>query len=152
MKKVLTGLLIILVMIQFVQPVRNKSGQVMPNDMSRVVFVPNDVDGILKKACYDCHSNQTNYPWYTAIQPIRWFTNSHIQSGKAALNFNEFDTYTLRRQQNKLRAIAHSLTDRTMPLSSYTLVHRNAILSETERSVMIKWIQHTTDSLSRKQL
>ncbi len=148
-KKVLLGILVIVVVIQFIHPARNQSGQGMPNDISKIVAMPEDVQGILKKACYDCHSNNTEYPWYTNIQPIHWFMNYHIVSGKEELNFNEFGTYTPRRQQSKLRSIENSLKDGTMPLSSYTLIHRNAILSEVEKSQIINWVQKSKDSLKK---
>lgn len=151
-KKILIGLLVILIIIQFLHPARNKSGQDMPNDISKMVAMPGDVQVMLKKACYDCHSNNTNYPWYTAIQPFHWFMNYHIQSGKEELNFNEFGTYTPRRQQSKLRSIENSLKDGTMPLSAYTLIHRNAILSEAEKRLMINWVQNSRDSLNKKNL
>lgn len=149
-KKILLGLLVILVIIQFVQPARNKSGQVMPNDISKMVAMPDDVQGILKKACYDCHSNNTQYPWYANVQPLNWFLDDHVKSGKAELNFNEFGSYTARRQQSKLRSIENSLKDGTMPLSSYTLIHRNAILSEAEKSLITNWVQKSKDSLNKK--
>lgn len=151
-KKILFGLLVILIIIQFLHPARNKSGQDMPNDISKMVAMPGEVQVMLKKACYDCHSNNTNYPWYTAIQPFHWFMNYHIQSGKEELNFNEFGTYTPRRQQSKLRSIENSLKDGTMPLSAYTLIHRNAILSEAEKRLMINWVQNSRDSLNKKNL
>ena len=151
-KKILLGLLVILIIIQFIHPARNKSGQDMPNDISKVVSMPNDVQGILKKACYDCHSNNTNYPWYTSIQPLHWFMNYHIQSGKEDLNFNEFGSYTPRRQQNKLRSIESSLKDGTMPLFFYTLIHRNAILSDAEKLLIMNWVQNSKDSLNKKNL
>lgn len=149
-KKILLGLLVILVIIQFVQPARNKSGQAMPNDISKIVAIPADVQGILQKACYDCHSNNTQYPWYANVQPLNWFLDNHVQSGKAELNFNEFGTYTSRRQQSKLRSIENRLKDGTMPLSSYTLIHRNAILSEAEKSLITNWVQKSKDSLNKK--
>ncbi|ATP59113.1 cytochrome C [Pedobacter ginsengisoli] len=136
--------------IQFIQPDHNKSGQVMPKDISTIVSMPDEVKGVLKKACYDCHSNNTDYPWYTYVQPIHWFINYHIKSGKDELNFNEFGIYTPRRQQNKLRAIESSLKEGTMPLWSYTLIHRNAILSEAEKSLIIDWVQSSKDSLNKK--
>lgn len=122
----------------------------MPNDISKTVVMPVDVQGILKKACYDCHSNNTNYPWYANVQPIHWFMNSHIQSGKKELNFNEFGSYSARRQQNKLRSIESSLKEGKMPLFSYTLIHRNAILTEAEKLLIINWVQSSKDSLTRK--
>ncbi|WP_246474801.1 heme-binding domain-containing protein [Pedobacter roseus] len=137
---------------QILQPARNKSVQVMPQDISTLVPVPDDVQGILKKSCYDCHSNNTEYPWYAYVQPLHWYLNSHIRSGKEELNFNEFAGYTLRRRQNKLRAIENSLKDGTMPLSSYILIHRNAILDPREKSILIKWVKNSRDSLNRKNL
>jgi len=124
----------------------------MPQDISTLVPVPDDVQGILKKSCYDCHSNNTEYPWYAYVQPLHWYLNSHIRSGKEELNFNEFAGYTLRRRQNKLRAIENSLKDGTMPLSSYILIHRNAILDPREKSILIKWVKNSRDSLNRKNL
>ncbi|WP_244950732.1 heme-binding domain-containing protein [Pedobacter suwonensis] len=137
---------------QILQPARNKSLQAIPQDISKLVSVSDDVQGILKKSCYDCHSNNTEYPWYAYVQPIHWFLDSHIRSGKEELNFNEFVGYTFRRQQNKLRAIENSIKDGTMPLSSYTLIHRNAILDQREKSVLLKWVQNSRDSLNRKNL
>lgn len=141
-KKVLIGLLVIFLVIQLIHPARNIGGQDMPNDISRVVAMPAQVRGILKKSCYDCHSNHTDYPWYTYVQPIHWLMNSHIKAGKEELNFSEFATYSRRRQQNKLRSVANSLKDGSMPLSSYTLIHRNAILTETEKTLIVNWVEN----------
>ena len=151
-KKIFLGLLVIFMLMQILQPARNKSAQVMPQDISTLVPMPDDVQGILKKSCYDCHSNNTEYPWYAYVQPLHWYLNSHIRSGKEELNFNEFAGYTLRRRQNKLRAIENSLKDGTMPLSSYSLIHRNALLDPREMSILIKWVQNSRDSLNRKNL
>ena len=84
------------------------------------------------------------------MQPLNWFLDDHVQSGKIELNFNEFGTYTPRRQQSKLRSIENRLKDGTMPLSSYTLIHRNAILSEAEKSLITNWVQKSKDSLNKK--
>lgn len=149
-RRVIPALWVILVLIQFVQPARNKGGQVMPADVSKTVTVPANVQGILKKACYDCHSNHTNYSWYAYIQPVHWFLNNHIQSGKAALNFSEFGSYTPRRQKNKLQAIENSLKDGSMPLSSYMLVHGNAVLTEAEKTLLISWVKNSRDHLNKR--
>lgn len=142
-KKVLLTLLLILIGLQFIQPVRNKSGQAMPNEITKTMVVPEPVLGILKRACYDCHSNHTDYPWYATIQPIHWYLNQHIQDGKAVLNFSEFGSYTPRKQRNKLNAIKNSIKDDAMPLSSYMLVHRNAVLNAEEKSLLISWLEES---------
>jgi hypothetical protein len=148
-KKGLLFLAVVLVIIQFIQPARNTSGQVYPADIRCIYPMGKEVQGILKTSCYDCHSNNTYYPWYARIQPGGWWLASHIREGKEELNFNEFGNYSSRRQQSKLKAISNSIKDRTMPISSYTLIHRNAKLSRTQQELVLGWIEKTKDSLSQ---
>jgi hypothetical protein len=113
-------------------------------------MVPGSVEGILKTSCYDCHSNKTCYPWYANIQPMGWVLANHIKDGKDDLNFNEFGTYTKRRQLSKLKAIGSSVKEGTMPLPSYTLLHQDAILSKEEKTLVTDWATKTRDSLEAK--
>lgn len=108
------------------------------------------IKGILRNSCYDCHSNNTNYPWYSQIQPSGWWLASHIKKGKEELNFNEFGSYSFRRQQSKLKAISNTIKDGTMPISSYTMIHKNARLSKAEQDLILNWIEETKDNLSKK--
>lgn len=117
-KKTLTGLLLITIAAQFYRPAQNNDPSAMPNHISRVVNVPGQVNAILRKACYDCHSNNTRYHWYAQIQPLNWFVNKHIKAAKAEFNFDEFKNDTKRKQLSKLRAIENSLEDGTMPITS----------------------------------
>src|SRR5690242_17718355 len=114
-KKILLSLLVILVLLQLIRPAKNKSNAPAPNDISQVVVVPADVQAILKKACYDCHSNNTYYPWYVNIQPVGLYLAHHIEEGKDELNFNEFGAYSAKRQRNKLKGIAEQIRDGAMP-------------------------------------
>jgi hypothetical protein len=139
----------VLVLIQFIQPAGNISTQAYPADISRIYPMEGKIQGILRTSCYDCHSNNTRYPWYAHIQPGGWWLASHIREGKQELNFNEFGMYSLRRQQSKLKAIGNSIKDGTMPISSYTLVHRNARLTKAEQDLIMDWIEKTKDSLSK---
>jgi hypothetical protein len=149
-KKILLVILVIIIAIQFIQPARNKSGQVLPTDISKVYNIPNQVQSVLKNACSDCHSNNTNYPWYSNIQPGGWWLASHIRKGKEELNFSEFGDYSSRKQRSKLNSIAKTVEDGTMPFPSYTLIHRNARLTKDEKAVIINWANNTKDSLSLK--
>jgi hypothetical protein len=146
----LLAFLIILLAIQLLQPDRNQNGQAVKEDLSKVLDVPQNIQGILKKSCYDCHSNHTEYPWYTYIQPIGWWMDMHVRKGKDELNFNAFGAYSRRRQLSKLKSIAESAEDGTMPLSSYTFVHKNARLSKNDKTLILNWIKNTRDSLSLK--
>ncbi|HSC40411.1 MAG TPA: heme-binding domain-containing protein [Chitinophagaceae bacterium] len=138
-------LLIMFGAIQFIQPARNKNGQASPTEIGRVYSVPVRVQAVLQNTCYDCHSNNTRYPWYSFIQPDAWWMASHIRKGKQDLNFSAFGSYSDRRQQSKLKSIANSITDGTMPLSSYTFLHRG--LSEGEKEMLVNWAIKTADSL-----
>lgn len=147
-KKILPGILIILIAIQFIQPARNKNGQVLPTAISKMYSLPENVQATLKIACYDCHSDNTQYPWYADVQPVGWVLDRHIKEGKEELNFSEFGSYSHRRQINKLKAIVNSIHDDNMPLSSYTLMHKKARLSAAEKISIIDWARKTSDSLS----
>jgi hypothetical protein len=151
-KKMLLVLFITFTAIQFVQPVRNSSRQVLPCDISKAVSIPQNVHAILQTACYDCHSNYTTYPWYNYMQPAAWIMANHIEHGKKDLNFSEFGSYPKRRQQSKLKAIADQVRDGEMPLYSYSLIHKNARLTKEEKLVIINWAQNEKDSLDKISL
>ncbi|MEJ7738301.1 MAG: heme-binding domain-containing protein [Chitinophagaceae bacterium] len=145
--KILLVLLPGVIAIQFIKPARNISGQVSEADITKRFNVPANVEGILNTSCSDCHSNNTRYPWYANIQPMGWLLANHIKEGKAELNFSEFGNYSGRRQLSKLKAIGNSVKDGSMPLSSYTLIHRNAKLSKENKVLIIEWAARAKDSL-----
>ena len=149
-KKILLGLLIVVIAIQFIQPARNKNGQEIATDISKIYSLPQSVQATLKTACYDCHSNNTNYPWYTNIQPVGWMMARHIKEGKEELNLSEFGSYSERRQLSKLRSIENSIKDGSMPISSYTIIHKNARLTKEEKAQLIDWAKIIRDSLANK--
>ena len=134
---------------QLYQPARNESyEQELTANFTKMFDVPKNVETILRTSCYDCHSNNTNYPLYSFIQPARFFMEEHIKDGKKDLNFNEFGKYSKRKQENKLEAIIKQIKSDEMPLASYTLIHKNAILTPTQKEEIINWIKKTKDSLS----
>jgi hypothetical protein len=145
-KKILVFLLIVLVIIQFFHPVKNISTAASPNDIALHFYVPANVHDVLKKSCYDCHSNNTVYPWYNNIQPVAWWLQNHINEAKHDLNFNEFAGYAPKKQYHKLKSIIDSQNDGWMPLDSYLWIHKEAILSAEQKQDLIKW----ADSLSRE--
>jgi hypothetical protein len=151
-KKRLFAIGVLLIAIQFVRPAHNKSDQVLATDISKMVTIADSVQTVLKNACYDCHSNNTNYPWYSNIQPMGWLMAKHIIQGKEALNFSDFGSYSPRRQLSKLNGIANSIKDDSMPLSSYKMMHKNAQLSTNEKTLFIIWAQQSKDSISTKKL
>ena len=148
MKCILLFLIIVLVGIQFIRPVRNESEQILSTDITKTFSVPDSVLSVLKISCYDCHSNNTNYPWYSNIQPVAWLLDSDVKNGKDKLNFSDFGSYSKRRQQSKLRSIISQIKDNKMPLSNYTMINRDAILTSDKKALIIDWSNKTKDSLS----
>lgn len=138
-RKILLALLVALVLIQFIRPAKNQSPEISANDISRIYSVPANVNDILKKACTDCHSNNTNYPWYNNVQPIAWWLADHIKEGKKELNFSEFSSYPPKKQHHKLEEVIEQVKEGEMPLNSYTWVHKNAVLTEEEKLALSTW-------------
>ena len=149
-KKGLIVLLSILIVIQFVQPARNQCLQASTSGIATIINVPENVQAILQRSCYDCHSNNTRYPWYAAIQPGSWWMASHIDEAKEELNFDGFASYSKRRQLSKLKAMQGAIEDESMPLPSYTLIHRDANLSQQDQKLLKNWIEVSRDEISNR--
>lgn len=147
-----TGLIVLvaLVAIQFVRPELNKGNESQPAGISRMYKVPVAVQSVLKNACYDCHSNKTNYPWYSRIEPFGWWLERHIREGKEELNFSEFGNYSPRRQRSKLFAVEKSIEDGTMPIRSYTFMHKEARLTKEQKRLVMNWADKIKDSINKK--
>jgi hypothetical protein len=140
LKKILTGLLVILVVIQFFRPERNISND-KTYDIAKKYDVPKEVDRLLEVSCNDCHSNKTVYPWYANIQPVAWWLDEHIEDGKRHLNFSEFTKRPLYVQNHKLEEIIEMVDDGEMPLASYTNfgLHPEANLTLEQRNQITAW-------------
>jgi len=160
MKKVLLLLLVALIAIQFFRPEKNIHPQPQPANIASVYPVPANVDSILVKACNDCHSNNTRYPWYNNIQPVAWWLNHHVDEGKEELNFDEFATYPAARKYDKIKETKKEVDEGEMPISSYTLVHAEARLTDAEKQALTSWSEnirkqmeatYPKDSLERKR-
>ena len=104
-----------------------------------VTSVPPDVKIILGKACNDCHTNTTRYPWYSYIQPNGWFLKNHIDDGRRHLNLSIFATYEAKKQKKKLEEICEQVESGEMPLPSYTWIHREAVLTDSEKKALCDW-------------
>lgn len=160
-KILFTCLAIALVLFQFYpKPAKNADTVQTSQHITAVHQVPSNVESILKTSCYDCHSNNTEYPWYSRIQPVALWLDDHIQEGKGELNFSIFGTYSIRRQYRKLEEINEQVKENEMPLSSYTIIHRNAKLSDDQKLLLANWTtalrdsfkaNYPADSLARKK-
>jgi hypothetical protein len=138
-KKIIAGLVVLLAAAQFVRPARNLSAAAGPDDLTAKHPVPARVLTVLQRACYDCHSNHTRYPWYAEVQPVRWWLDSHVNDGKRHLNFSEFGAYSAKRAGKKLEQVTDEVEQHNMPLRSYTWMHREARLTPEEITLLAGW-------------
>lgn len=141
LKRLSIVVLVALAGIQFIPADVNKQEVIATSDIRNVYDVPDNVINILENSCYDCHSNNTKYPWYSNVQPIRLLMDGHIREGKKELNFNEFGNYSQRKQKNKLYRISKQVKADEMPLPSYLLMHSNAKLSDDDKQKIINWVE-----------
>lgn len=154
MKKILKfigwGLLIILIGIQFIRPSKNQQQEISTNHISRQFSIPGDVEPILEKACYDCHTNNSRYPWYYNIQPVGIWMNGHIKEAKEKLNLSEFTDKRPRVQFHKMEEIIEMVKEKAMPITSYKWTHKDARLTVAERSKIMEWAGSVMDTLKTR--
>lgn len=150
LKKILLVLLLAFIVIQFIHPKRNKATGAQPYYIGNAHAVPDDVKSILAKACNDCHSNNTEYPWYTRVQPVHWWLNKHVVEGKQHLNYDEYTNRSLRYQFHKMEETVEMVKEGAMPLDSYTWMHKDAILTEAEKNTLIAWANAVMDTMRSK--
>jgi hypothetical protein len=155
--KILIGIIIFLVLIQFIQPSHNNGTAEAATDITHTIPVPDTVMSLLKVSCYDCHSNHTEYPWYSKITPVNWWLNNHINEGKRELNFSTFSTGSFKRKDKKLKEIDEQVNKHEMPLDSYLWIHKDAKLNDAQRKLIIDWTKTSRqkvmqDSLAGKTL
>ena len=153
MKKIIKSIALLLfaalIIIQFFRLEKNLSSIDGPeaNDISKVYPVPQEVSSILEASCYDCHSNNTHYPWYANLQPVAWWLADHIKEGKKEINFSEFASYRIGRQYRKLEEIKEQVEEGEMPLQSYTIIHGDAKLSAAQKEILSQWASAIRDSI-----
>lgn len=147
-RKITIGFIIVIAAIQFIPKKLDNHGELnTPFAIDRVHVVPSNVMAILKNSCFDCHSNATSYPWYASVQPLSLWINHHVNEGKEELNFSEFGKYRIAKQHHKLDEIAEQVEEGEMPISSYTLIHKSAKLSEEQKKLIVDWSRQLQDSI-----
>jgi len=138
-KKILLALLGVFILIQFIKPAKNQSTAVTPDDIFVNFQAADSTKQLIRTACYDCHSNNTVYPWYAEIQPVAWWLADHVNEGKSELNFSEFASYKPKKADHKLEEVIEMIHEGEMPLKSYKLIHGDAKLSEAQKTGIITW-------------
>jgi len=135
------GLLVVLLILQFFQPEKNSAPLDPESDMLSLLSPPDKLVTLIRKSCYDCHSNQTVYPWYSKISPVSWYLHRHIQKGKEDLNFSDYGQLDKADRIGVFADFCDVLDAGTMPLQSYLLIHKEARLSPEEREELCNWTE-----------
>jgi len=140
-KKILFFLLIVFIVMQAFRIDKTTKAVEVSNDFISVTGANAEVSQLLKTACYDCHSNQPIYPWYTNIAPVSWWVKHHINEGSHHLNFSEWKTYSDKRKNHKMEECIEMVEEGEMPMASYTWMHGEAKLTDAQRLVLVEWFK-----------
>ena len=139
LKKIGWFLLLVFVVAQFFQPEKNEGNVTSLNTFIEETKPSENAHKILKKACFDCHTDATNYPWYSSVTPINFWLADHVNHGKDELNFSNWSEYSLKRKEHKMKEVWEEIEKGKMPLDSYTWTHFDARLSEEEMEQIVTW-------------
>ena len=139
MKWSATGVVVLLLAAQFVRPAKTNPVSDQSRAIGTHVEMNPEVSDILGRSCYDCHSNATNWPWYSRVAPVSWLLVSDVNDGRRHLNFSEWGAYDRRKAAKKMQEIDDEVSIKAMPISSYTLLHPVARLSDQERALVSDW-------------
>ena len=140
---------VVAIVIQFVRPDRTSPPVDPSHSIEAVLNVPRDVKDTLVRSCYDCHSHQTRWPWYSRVAPVSWLIANDVTEGREALNFSTWRGYPPDRASRKLDEIADMVTRREMPMPIYTYVHRDATLSDAQIKQLVEWARTAGQSIGR---
>lgn len=147
-KKILIALLAAFIVIQFFRPEKNLNNSAKET-LAQNLNAPDSIMNILKVSCYDCHSNKTNYYWYHEIMPFGWWLSKHVKDGKRHLNFSEFYLTDKKKMDHRWEEIAEEVKEHEMPLSSYTLVHKEAALSTQQIKILTDWVANERSQITQ---
>jgi len=146
MKKILKIVLIILVVglvaIQFFnRPDMSTTTEITPGHITKVMTVPANVESILKRSCYDCHSDHTVWPWYSSIAPASWLVGDDVVKGRKKMNFSQWDKMPTAKQEARLNEICEEIKSDEMPLPPYLILHGDAKLSQADKDILCGWVE-----------
>ncbi len=138
-KKIGIALLVILIAMQFYRPEKNVSEWEYVTAFELETQPSDEVKVLLATTCYDCHSDNTNYPWYNAIAPISYWLDHHIEEGKEHLDFSDWENYSARKKDHKLEELIEEVEEGEMPLKEYTWTHAEARLGPEQKKALMDW-------------
>lgn len=139
LKRFLIILVLLFVGAQFVQPKRTNPPVIASQTIQAHINVPRPVQAILSRACYNCHSNLTVWPWYSHVAPVSWGVIDHVNEGRRHMNFSDWIQLTPEKTTEVLQNICTDTREKKMPLLSYRLFHPEAHLSAADVNTLCSW-------------
>lgn len=139
-KNILLAALVIFILMQFRRIDKTNPPIEKLADFALIENPPAKALVSLKNACYDCHSNETTYPWYTNIAPFSWNIGGHVRNGRKKLNFSEWGNYDANQRLHKVEECIEEIEEKSMPLTTYAIMHSDARLSEEDRNNLLEWL------------
>ncbi|MCB9351592.1 MAG: heme-binding domain-containing protein [Lewinellaceae bacterium] len=149
MKWVGLSLLGVLVIIQFFGIDKTNPPIEQGEEFMTLVETPPDVAKLLKDACYDCHSHETEYPWYTNIEPVSWWIAHHIDEARGHLNFSTWGRYNAEKKAHKAEESGEEVEKEKMPLPTYLPMHPEARLTGAQRERLASWFKALSEQEGR---
>lgn len=145
----IVGIILILgfVTMQFLPTELPKTSKHNPNDLLTNNNIPDTIASLIKNGCYDCHSNETNYPWYSNVKPVTWLIIRDTKDGRKHLNFSDWESYSTKNKLKVLNESSDEIASKDMPFPPYLLTHKSARLSDKERSALVLWIEEFSENL-----
>jgi len=146
-KYTLIAFLALVIIVQFIPVVLPENTDDLSNDLIQTQNIPTEVADILQQSCYDCHSSNTVYPWYSHVAPVSWLVIRDVNNGREELNFSQWKSLSKRKQLKTLNNIAEEVESKEMPMPIYTLIHRDAILDESAINLVVNWATTTSEQM-----
>ncbi len=152
MKKTILVLVGLFIAIQFFQIDTTPKKKTTGGDFFSIYSTNDTLKTLIKNACYDCHSYETKYPFYSKIAPLSWFIDDHIVDGRKHLNFSIWNTYSLKRKTKKLEESIEEIEEENMPLNSYLILHSEAKLNEINKEKLIEFFEQILKQETKNKL
>lgn len=142
-KKIILAFLVVVIAMQFYRPEKNIASGDHTAAFLAETNPPQRVKVVLEETCYDCHSNNTIYPWYNNIAPVSYWMANHVKDGKKHLNFSDWKNYSSKKKDHKLEELVEEIENGNMPLKEYTWTHETSRLTSAQRELIMKWAKRT---------
>lgn len=140
-------LVVLLIILQIIPKELPENSDDSSTNIIYIESIPGELSEIFKVSCFDCHSNQTNYPWYSKIVPVYYLIKRDVELGKEEVNFSDWGNMSKRKKIKALSSSVEEVEEGTMPMKIHTMIHREAVLTDEEKEIFIAWCEKLSEEL-----